>query len=644
MAVTVSISPATATIQTGSMLQFTATVSNATNTAVTWQVNGTAGGSSAAGTISSGGLYSAPETLPNPASVTVTAVSQADTSASASAAITLETPPESLSISPSSVTVLAAANQQFTLKVTGSESLPPVNWQVNGTTGGNSTVGTITTGGLYAAPANPPSGRTVTVTAVSKSNSAETASATVTVAPSLATLNGQYAFLFSGQNGQGNLQEAGSFRADGKGNVSGGLEDVNSGAGVFTSVPFTGTYSVGADGRGSLVITPAASGLNQETFKIVLTSNSSVLMIRFDSFATGEGTMDLQDTSAFSNSGLAGNYILNLDDLTGSAGAVAALPPLTAIGLLNLSGTGVVSSATSLLNVNSNGTVSLNVPVSSGTYSVGPSGRGTMTFSSNLGVFDFAFYVISKQQVRLVSVDVNPVWAGSLNSQQGSNFNNVTLLGRQVFAATGVSTVGQVADAGTFVPANGNVTGGIGDENNNGTVMSGYSFTGNYSINSTGRGSMQIVNTTLGTANYAFYLLSGSEAVLMRTDFVAVTLGTLITQSHVQASLGGLRGPFAFTLDGDSSAGSIDKLGQFTADGSGNATGTEDVNSVGVLNPNLALTATYTVGSNGRGSMNVTAGGGTRVLNFYLASPTEMLLIGMDTDQVLLGEADAQFP
>ena len=644
MPVTVSVSPLTATIQTGAMLQFTASVNNTSNTAVTWQVNGTAGGSSSAGTITTGGLYTAPAAVPNPAGVTVTAVSQADTTASGSATVTIEAPAASLSISPRLVTVLAAATQQFSLTVTGSQALPAVNWQVNGTVGGNSTVGTITAGGLYTAPDSPPSGREVTLGAVAKSNPAETASATVTVAPSASTLNGPYAFLFSGQNAQGNLQEAGSFKADGKGNLSGGLEDVNSGAGVFTSVPFTGTYTVGADGRGRLVIRPSASGLNQETFNLVLVSHSSAGLIRFDSFATGAGTLDLQDPSAFSNSALAGNYILSLDDLTGSAGSVAALPPLTGLGLLNLSGTGVVSSTTSLLNENDNGTSSVNVPLSTGSYGVASNGRGTMTLSSNLGVFDFAFYVISKQQARLVSVDATPVWAGSLNAQSGSVFSNVSLQGRQVYSAAGVSTAGQVADAGTFVAANGNATGGIGDENSNGVLTPGYAFTGNYSINSAGRGTMQIVNTTLGTANYALYMLSRTQAVLMRTDFSAVTLGTLITQGQVPALASSVNGPYGFTLDGVSSAGSIDKLGQFTADGAGHATGIEDVNSVGTLNPNLALTATYTVGSGGRGTMNVTAGGSTRVLNFYLVSPTEMQLIGMDTDQVLTGQAEAQFP
>src|SRR5256885_15115649 len=65
--------------------QPTATVQNTSNTAVTWQVSGVSGGNATAGTISSSGLYTAPAVVPNPATVTVTAVSQADPTKSASA-------------------------------------------------------------------------------------------------------------------------------------------------------------------------------------------------------------------------------------------------------------------------------------------------------------------------------------------------------------------------------------------------------------------------------------------------------------------------------------------------------------------------------------------------------------------------------
>src|SRR5690348_1419600 len=78
-AVQVSLSPAQPSVRLGETLQFSATVTNAQNTAVTWSVNQTAGGSSSTGTIDKNGLYTAPATLPSPATVTVTATSAQDT-------------------------------------------------------------------------------------------------------------------------------------------------------------------------------------------------------------------------------------------------------------------------------------------------------------------------------------------------------------------------------------------------------------------------------------------------------------------------------------------------------------------------------------------------------------------------------------
>ena len=86
-AVTVSVSPASASVRVRQTQQFTATVSNTSTTAVTWKVNGITGGNTTVGTISASGLYRAPSSVPNPASVTVSATSVADPAKSASAVV-----------------------------------------------------------------------------------------------------------------------------------------------------------------------------------------------------------------------------------------------------------------------------------------------------------------------------------------------------------------------------------------------------------------------------------------------------------------------------------------------------------------------------------------------------------------------------
>ena len=105
-AVTATISPTSATVTAGATQQFTTSVQNASNTAVTWQVNGVAGGNATVGTISTSGLYTAPASVPSTATVTVTAVSQADSTKSASAP----------------VTIAAVSNASFYVSTTGNDS------------------------------------------------------------------------------------------------------------------------------------------------------------------------------------------------------------------------------------------------------------------------------------------------------------------------------------------------------------------------------------------------------------------------------------------------------------------------------------------------------------------------------------------
>jgi RHS repeat-associated protein len=85
--VAVSISPTTATLFGGQTQQFTGTVVNALNTAVTWTVS-----PSSAGSINSAGLYTAPSIITSFQSITITATSQADPTQTASATITLSPP------------------------------------------------------------------------------------------------------------------------------------------------------------------------------------------------------------------------------------------------------------------------------------------------------------------------------------------------------------------------------------------------------------------------------------------------------------------------------------------------------------------------------------------------------------------------
>ncbi|HUI60426.1 MAG TPA: S8 family serine peptidase, partial [Steroidobacteraceae bacterium] len=93
--VLLAVCPTTSSVLTGGTQAFTATVANTTDVSVTWQVNGVAGGNATLGTVSTSGVYTAPASVPSPATVTVQAVSQADQTVMSSTSVTITAPPSS---------------------------------------------------------------------------------------------------------------------------------------------------------------------------------------------------------------------------------------------------------------------------------------------------------------------------------------------------------------------------------------------------------------------------------------------------------------------------------------------------------------------------------------------------------------------
>jgi hypothetical protein len=184
--VTVSVQPTSALVTLGATQQFQATVTGSTDTAVAWEVNGVANGNTISGTVSGTGLYTAPAVMPTPASVTVTAISQANPDDHASAVVALQAS-ATLSVLPATATVAPGGAQIFAASISGAGTLAGgVAWSVNGVAGGNATVGTIVVNGatsaVYTAPAAIPSPATVTVTAASEADPTKAGSALVTIA------------------------------------------------------------------------------------------------------------------------------------------------------------------------------------------------------------------------------------------------------------------------------------------------------------------------------------------------------------------------------------------------------------------------------------------------------------------------------
>ena len=167
--VTVTVMPNSAQPFPGGNVQFNAVVENASSSAVFWQVNQVPGGNQTVGTISSNGSYTAPNSVPNPATVMVSAVLQSDPTKTGSASVTIQSVSAiqgPLTLSPKLSSLTTSQTLQFNVLTAGVDN-SAVNWAVDGISNGSTTVGTISTSGDFAPPSAAGSHR---ITAILQAN------------------------------------------------------------------------------------------------------------------------------------------------------------------------------------------------------------------------------------------------------------------------------------------------------------------------------------------------------------------------------------------------------------------------------------------------------------------------------------------
>ena len=246
-----------------------------------------------------------------------------------------------LTISPLTPTVAANQVQPFTALFNGQRHL---NATFSVTPSGNAAVyGSIDNLGNYTAPLSPPPGGTVTVTATDPAATLP-ATSTVTVTYSDASLNGPFAFSYTGNDQSGFLAVAGSFVADGKGRIVSGVEDVDSfltGIKVQVHQRLLPTYR--GDGRGSANI---VTTLGAQTWDFVMTNHLAREITLFDATSTGGGTIDQQNLNALSNSSsvITGPYVFNLLGMDTTFNPLGLAGKFTADGSGNIPASGARSS------------------------------------------------------------------------------------------------------------------------------------------------------------------------------------------------------------------------------------------------------------------------------------------------------------
>lgn len=204
--ISVAISPTAPTVAAGTTQSFTASVQNdPSSLGVTWSLSGAGCTGAACGTLSSitptSVLYTAPNTAPNPATVSVVATSVADNTKSATASVTIGPPPQmAVSVSPATSTVSINLTQLFSATVQYDFSNQGVNWTLSGAGCTGTACGALTNptsngnsfGITYTAPSAVPAPATVSITASSVADSTKSGSSTITVSQGIPTSLGWF--------------------------------------------------------------------------------------------------------------------------------------------------------------------------------------------------------------------------------------------------------------------------------------------------------------------------------------------------------------------------------------------------------------------------------------------------------------------
>jgi hypothetical protein len=643
--VNISISP-NSTVSVGVTLaqQFTASVSGTSNTAVNWTVAGSGCSAAACGTVNSSGLYTAPPAVPNPATVTVTATSAADSTKSAS--VNVKIIDISVTVSPTTATVALNGTQQFNAVASPSNAPQTVNWTVaaggNGTTCTGAACGTINSSGLYTAPSSLPPGNpvTITVTATSTIDSVGTKNATITLVSSLNNrLKGTYAFHFSGSDLVGAVISAGNVVANGSGAITSGLLDMTNTSGPQSLVINGGSYVVGSDGRGYMALATTSS--NTFCYSFALGANGETAFVEFDQITSnsatvctaaglglgvrGSGILDVvpNPASLFKNSALTGPFVFGFygEDLNAKKVGYA--------GVLTGDGAGNLTSGQADIN---DGGVAQNVPSFTGTYSVSATGRGTMTLNPPSATpLNFAFYIVGPSEIFFVSTDpvvTNPRVGGlAIGQDITKTFDDSVFNGASIFNLTGVDSTGSFSNVAAGLANTdgaGNVS-GVFDQNNAGAVSPNSSFSGTYTAAAGGRYTIQLLGQP-----FVLYAVTTNKGFLLDQSSSSVLNGFIEPQTNSPFSNSSIQGTFAAITSSVANTTAEDIVAALSLASSGSVTGTQDQTDSNGENPNQAITGSYSVSSNGRGTMNFSAPA-VRNRAIYVVSNSKFVAVGMDS-------------
>jgi Putative Ig domain len=574
--------------------------------------------------------------------------SQTATSA-AGVTITVTTVPPLQSVTPPLPTGDVAVAYTGTLKATG--GVQPYSWSIAS--------GQLPSGLQLDAASGAITGTPILATTANFSVQVKDANSTVS-APQALTLtiavgtastneliNGPYSFLFHGFDANGNVLMAGNFNADGSGNISGGQLDSNrfgGTLGVFTGSTFTGTYTVGNDGRGTMqiIVTNSKGAVATFNYLLAIYSNNTIAMIENDTLGTpqthGSGTIKPVIGGILTAASFSGNYALELD------GQDVTNKPEVIVGVVHADNSSTLSPGT--IDINDAGAYTPALALSGNFQVSGSNNKGAMILTFQLPnsapvQLEYTFYFVSNSDIFCIAIDptdtTHPRLAGELFLQQPSaSFTAAALDGTSVATGTGLDGANSSVFAGLLTGNGVSAANLTYDQNDGGTVTLNNPAAGSFTADPSANG--RFAFTGLGTRISAAYLTAPNQGLLIGSD-AAVTYGRLDAQTSVAPfNSGSILGGYTLSAPATLDAATLNIVGQLNSpNGTGSIQGTlDEVDNNGtahsaqsVAGTTYAITGTTT----GRGTMTTNSPIGLPTnLIVYVVSPSSFRAISADSN------------
>jgi hypothetical protein len=373
---------------------------------------------------------------------------------------------------------------------------------------------------------------------------------------SASSLVGNYVFDFSGISFAGSspsiISTIGQFSADGNGNVTGGVTDVNDGA--FTpsgplAIPAS-TYQLDASGNGTNFGRGTLT-LNGKAYAFYIVDSTQINVLEEGQSGGSEGPAFLQ-TGAIpaKNSDFNGSFIF----LTGGSVTTGTFGPIARLGRMTADGNGNIASVAFDENDDGHNThISESASISNANYAIdtvnGGSGRGTFTFkNSSVGTPSYVFYMYSPTRAVIQDVTTGVVSDGTLLAQTGSSFTLSNLAGNYIFNWTGIQLVSPspfeedfVGQAVQTTSSSNNLTGvvdyvelGLNSVNNGATLNAGIAGTLTVNADGTQDNTYKIaVGGSSGfTVNFKAYFADSSTTLVLCSDGNRTTAGIVTQQAQ----------------------------------------------------------------------------------------------------------------